>query len=198
MDFLKYILKRVKLKTLIILIVLLMFNSYAWFVYTTKVSGKLMASIDAWDVTFKAGEETAISNIEFNVGRIYPGMEDVTQEMTAHNLGDKHAEVTYLIREVTILGETYSADNGYTPEDLLELIESADYPFSINITMDNGGIIEAGVGSINIVITFEWPFEQDDDELDTFFGEKAFDFHKDNPTEESINLQIELRATQKE
>lgn len=69
---LKGILKRVNLRTLIILIVLLMFNAYAWFVYTTKVSGEFRAHIEAWDVTFQSGEEEKISQIVYNVDRIYP------------------------------------------------------------------------------------------------------------------------------
>lgn len=72
MKFLKQVLKRVKLKTLILLIVLLMFNAYAWFVYTSKVSGNLTAHIESWDVTFQVGEQDAITNVLFDVDKIYP------------------------------------------------------------------------------------------------------------------------------
>ena len=42
--------KKVKISNLILLIVLLMFNSYAWFIYNTKVSTSLSAKIEAWDI----------------------------------------------------------------------------------------------------------------------------------------------------
>lgn len=71
-NFMEMIKKRIKLKTLIILIILLMFNAYAWFVYTTKVSGEMVAHVEAWDVIFQADDEEKISYAEFDVGRIYP------------------------------------------------------------------------------------------------------------------------------
>ena len=48
-----FIKKYVKLRTLIILVVLLVFNSYAWFVFATRVSGGLSAHVTSWNVTFK-------------------------------------------------------------------------------------------------------------------------------------------------
>ena len=45
--------KKVKISNLILLIVLLMFNSYAWFIYNTKVSTSLSAKIEAWDINAK-------------------------------------------------------------------------------------------------------------------------------------------------
>ena len=72
MKTLKKMLKRVKLRTLITLILLLIFNAYAWFVYTTKVQGKIEAYVEAWDVVFQANEEEITSYIIFDVGRIAP------------------------------------------------------------------------------------------------------------------------------
>ena len=68
----KEALKRVKLRTVIVLIILLMFNAYAWFVFSTKVQGKIEAHVEAWDVVFEADEQEKISNINFEVGKIYP------------------------------------------------------------------------------------------------------------------------------
>lgn len=51
---------------------LLMFNSYAWFVFQTKVSGKISAHIEAWNIMFKAGSEETVSNVEFDVDKIFP------------------------------------------------------------------------------------------------------------------------------
>ena len=58
------ILKKIKIRNIIILIVLLMFNTYAWFIYTTKVSTDLTAHVSAWNVDFVAKERRSrISNI---------------------------------------------------------------------------------------------------------------------------------------
>jgi len=127
-------------------------------------------------------------------------MDDYTQEIKAYNEGEKQARVTYTIKEITILGETYTDEDG---TDLSELIASATYPFHISISIDND-VMEAGSGSSKIVISVTWPFEQGDnqvdveqkDELDTYWGELAGEYYKENPDTPSINIQLELKATQ--
>lgn len=56
MDKVVQILKKIKLRNIVILIILLAFNTYAWFVYTTKVSLDMSAHVSAWDVEFVAKE----------------------------------------------------------------------------------------------------------------------------------------------
>ena len=58
------IMKKIKIKNILILILLLLFNTYAWFIYTTKVSTDLTAHVSAWNVDFVAKERRSrISNI---------------------------------------------------------------------------------------------------------------------------------------
>lgn len=58
------IIKKIKLKNLISLICIFAFNTYAWFIYTTKVSTDLTAHVSAWNVDFVAKERRSrISNI---------------------------------------------------------------------------------------------------------------------------------------
>ena len=45
-----FISKYIKLRTLLILVVLLVFNSYAWFVFATKVSGGLTAHVTSCNI----------------------------------------------------------------------------------------------------------------------------------------------------
>lgn len=54
------ILKKIKLRNLIVLIILLAFNTYAWFIYTTRVSSELTAHVSSWDVEFIAKERRSI------------------------------------------------------------------------------------------------------------------------------------------
>ena len=46
------ILKKIKIRNIIILIVLLMFNTYAWFIYATKVSMNLSVHVSSLNVEF--------------------------------------------------------------------------------------------------------------------------------------------------
>ena len=210
----KQMLKRVKLRTLIVLIILLMFNAYAWFVYTTKVKGDVTAHIEGWDVTFQSGEEEKLSNVEFDVGRIYPGMDSEIKEIKANNLGEKEAKVTYTIQEATILGVTYlpeDIDTDYGDDD--GTCTNAEweaffetFPFHITISVSNAGLMEPGIGTSTIEMSVIWPFEQEDDTLDTYWGQLAYEYYKEQAEialqEEdippSISITIELRATQVE
>lgn len=54
------ILKKIKLRNLIVLIILLAFNTYAWFIYTTRVSSEITAHVSSWDVEFIAKERRSI------------------------------------------------------------------------------------------------------------------------------------------
>jgi len=224
MKFLKQALKRVKLRTLITLLLLLIFNAYAWFVYTSRVSTGVSAHIEAWEIVFQEGSNENVSKVEFNVGRIFPGMEPVTKEITAYNRGEKPAYLEYKILEVTILGELYVVEEGkvtvYDEEGLnpieMTVEEFLDtFPFKITIKVSNDGEMEAGTGTSVIKFSAIWDFTitegdptpeeiEEKDILDTKWGQKAYEYYKEveelggNEEEllSSIILLVELKATQ--
>ena len=59
--------KKVKLSNLILLVVLLMFNSYAWFIYNTKVHTSISAKIEAWDIAYISDGIRETQNIILDV-----------------------------------------------------------------------------------------------------------------------------------
>ena len=63
--------KKVKISNLILLIVLLMFNSYAWFIYNTKVSTSISARVEAWDIAYISNGIRETQNIILDVEKIY-------------------------------------------------------------------------------------------------------------------------------
>lgn len=189
------IIKTVKLKTLILLIVLLSFNSYAWFIYATKVSSGMNAHITSWNVKFKAGDEDITTNVVFDVDKIYPGMEDQTKTLTAYNEGEMIAQLSYDIKQIRILDTTYTASETLTSEEIESLL--ADYPFKLTFAIDNSNL-NAENGSATFIIMLTWDFESGDDALDTAWGERAYEYNKNNPNSPSIHAEIEVRATQGE
>ena len=191
---LKIILKKVKLRTIIVLIVLLTFNAYAWFIYATRVSGGITAHISSWNVEFQAGEDDSTTNISIDVDRIYPGMETYTKIISAKNSGETKAKLSYEIKLIRILGTTYSIEQGHTQDELLNIIKN-NFPFSISISIDNEEL-EAGGGDGSITFLVEWPLESGDDDLDTYWGEASYEYYKNNPNTTSINIVIEMKATQ--
>ena len=189
------IIKKVRLKTLIILIVLLSFNSYAWFIYATKVSGGFTARVSSWNVKFQVGTEEITTNVVFDVERIYPGMEPQTKTLTAYNTGEMIAELSYTIKSLRILDKTYTVSEELTSDDILSLIKT-DFPFTIDFFIDNSNL-NAENGNANFVMTVVWPFESGNDELDTEYGNLAYAHSINYPEESSIHIELELKATQK-
>ena len=102
--------KKVKISNLILLIVLLMFNSYAWFIYNTKVSTSISARVEAWDIAYISNGIRETQNIILDVEKIYPGMTTYTHQITVNNNGDTNAELSFAVRKVEILGQVYQVD----------------------------------------------------------------------------------------
>ena len=74
------IIKKVKIKNIIILILLIIFNTYAWFIYATKVATDISVHIASWNVEFATGEDETTTNIIVQIDRAYPGMESYLKE----------------------------------------------------------------------------------------------------------------------
>lgn len=189
------IIKKVKLRTLILLIILLSFNSYAWFIYATKVSGGMNAHITSWNVKFKAGEEEITTNVVFDVDKIYPGMDDQIKTLTAYNEGEMVAQLSYDIKSIRILDTIYTATEDFTTSQIEETLQT--YPFKLTFTIDNSNL-DSENGSADFVILLRWDFESGDDALDTAWGERAYEYNRTHPGEPSIHAEIEVRATQEE
>lgn len=190
------VLKKIKLRNLIILLILLIVNTFAWFIYATRVSLDLSVHVSSWNVEFVSGDEEITTNIEIVVDRIYPGMDQFEQTIDVHNKGETPAILTYEIKSLQIMDETFevSEESGLTSDDIQNKIET-EYPFKINIETGDGSVIQENEqGSFKV--TVNWPFESGDDELDTYWGNKAYEYYSLNPGETSLLIKLKLIATQ--
>lgn len=201
MDKIIKIMKKIKIRNILVLIVLFAFNAYAWFIYTTKVSMNLTAHVSAWDVEFVSEQGGITSDVNVVVERVYPGMEPFERVIQVNNRGEVTANLRYEVRSAKIMDEYYevgqinpATSQEYTPTDI-ENILTNNYPFEVSIDID-----ETGFGTVDGIgyytITVSWDFESGDDDLDTYWGSKAYDFYENHPGEESIEINILLIATQ--
>ena len=190
------IMKKIKIRNLIILILLLVFNAYAWFVYTTRVSLDLSAHVSSWDVQFVAKDGGVSSDMIIKVEKVYPGMEDFERIIDVQNRGEVNVELSYEIESARIMDETIEKNDetGVTSESIEEKLKN-DYPFKINIVKDDSDLI-TGSGNGSFKITVVWPYESGDDEADTNWGRKAYEYYENNPDKECIELKLVLKATQ--
>lgn len=188
--------KKIKIKNLIILIFLLIFNTYAWFIYATKVNTDLSVHVSSWNVEFVTGTGDITTNIEIVVDRIYPGMETFEKTIEVHNKGETEAALSYEIESLKIMDQTFevSEESGLTTQDIENKIKT-EYPFKINIEKSSDELAE-GTKDGYFKITVEWPFDSGDDEKDTIWGNKAYEYYALNPGEKCIDLKLKLIATQ--
>lgn len=189
-------LKKVKLRHLVLLIIILSFNSYAWFVYSTKVSTGMSAHVTSWNVTFQVGEEMVESNLMIDLDRIYPGMELYEKEIIVKNKGETQANLSYEIDSIIIFGNRYEVGENFTQEELETMIKE-EYPFKINITINEDNMKENDGGDGSFKVTVEWPFESSNDELDTYWGQRAYEYYSLHPNMTSLQVVVKLMAIQK-
>lgn len=194
------IMKKIKIKNILILILLLLFNAYAWFIYATRVDTEISAHVSSWNVEFVSAGGEVSTNLSIQIGRIYPGMDgekSFKQIVEVHNKGETKVELGYEVQSLTVMGEKFVVDekNGPTTDDIIKKI-STEYPFKITIEKDDTKLQE-GTGNGEFIIGLNWPFESGNDEIDTYWGNKAYEYYATHPNDNSIEMQIVLKATQK-
>ena len=188
------------------LIILALSNTFAWFIYATKIDSNVSVHVRAWNVVFEAGDNLVTDTINLTVDSIYPGMEDYEYVINAYNHGDVSASLSYQILSARILDQEYiskegRAANGDAPvlSDLtsaqLEAKLANDYPFSITIDISNAVITQTN-GEESYTLSVVWPYESNHDDVDTQWGIDAYEFKESNPTLPSITLRIKIIITQ--
>lgn len=197
----KVIKKRFKLRHLLFLALLLTTNSFAWFIYMNKISSDIDVKVKAWNVSFEFDNQTMTDYVNFIVDDVYPGMTDYVQSLSVTNDGEVAAKLYYEIISVTILGTEYTTEDGsYTSEELVTKLET-EYPFKIRIST-NQEIVDGNGGNANFIVTVTWPYESYDeegtltDEIDTYWGNQAYQFKQNYPDSSCILLNVKLSATQ--
>lgn len=194
------IMKKVKIKNMLILILLLIFNAYAWFIYATRVDTQITAHVSSWNVEFIGAEGEITTNLNIEIGRIYPGMENdkkFEKIVEVHNKGETKAQLGFEIQSLFIMGEeiTVNEEDGPTTQDIVNKINT-EYPFKISINVDDTQL-EEGTGNGRFTISLEWPFESGNDENDTYWGNKAYEYFAVHPDDSSIKIKMVLTASQK-
>lgn len=185
--------KRIKLRTLLFLLITLTSNTFAWFVYNTKIENNITTSVKSWKITFINGEHDAVQYLEFKIDNIFPGMEDYNNSINISNEGETEATILYEIQEIKILEETYKSED-YTQEELNNIITN-NYPFTIKFNIDKTNL-NAKNGNGLFSVNVKWPYESGNDELDTYWGNKSHEHKKANPDDPGIKIKIKLTVSQ--
>ena len=182
----------VRRRTLFLLVLALIGNAFAWFIYSNKVSNTINAGVKSWKITFAKDGTDLESEVVFNVYSLYPGMPDFNEKVEIKNSGEVAANINYEIISVKIFDETFTKED-YTTLELEEIL-SNNYPFKTTFIQDNP-VVQIGQTS-NFKVKVVWPYESGDDEEDTYWGRKAYDFKNSNPGVTQIEIKVKLVASQ--
>lgn len=183
--------KSLRFKLLIMFGILLVFNAFAWFVYSSTITTGITATVKSWKIAFNS-ENQLIQEVEFNIEELYPGMPDYNDFVTILNYGEIAAEVSYEIEEIKILNETYSK-NEYTSAQLLNILNTN--PFQVTFNFDKTTILPE-TDYVEFSVDVSWPYENNNDEADTLWGHDAYDFNLAYPGVTQITIKLVLTATQ--
>ena len=186
--------RRIRTSTLFFLFLTLASNSFAWFIYSTKVSNNITAKVRSWHVNFDVSSGSGSSEyIEVNIDSVFPGMQPFYQELKASNDGEADARITYEVVSARIFDDDL-IQRGLSSSSIIDSFES-EYPFVLSIGASNN-IIAANGGEEVIFVSASWDYESGDDLEDTKWGNKAYDYHLNNPDSPSISILIKVSAIQ--
>lgn len=193
-DKILFLKKRLRRRTLFFLILTLMANTFAWFIYSNKVSNNITTGVKSWKINFKQDGVDIVNNVEFKIDSIYPGMPDYTNSLSITNIGETAANISYEVEEIKILDEFYNSDM-YSSTDLINRLKD-NYPFKMNFSINNQ---EVGTGQTSeFTFSLVWPYESGHDEADTYWGKKSAAFKEQYPDKEQIVIKVKIIAGQKE
>ncbi len=201
--------RRLKLRTLFMLSLTLIFNTYAWFLYVTTVSTNMQVHVDAWSVNFEVDSNIVEKEFLFEIDQAYPGMTDVNKTVTINNSGEKIATLSYKVSMARILNKVYIVEDELTTEEKANLtgteikvtsdemirMLNEDFPFKITVTCSSGELDIGAVASVGM--QFTWAYDSGNDELDTQYGVDSYKYYQDNAGQPAVQAKIKITAQQK-
>ncbi len=191
---------------IILLIVLLAGNTFAWFIYATKINTDVSVHVRAWNVVFESGDTEISNDISIPINNVFPGMEDYEYSITAYNRSEVSASLSYQVLSARIMNQEYVSveekrrlgltinEDDLTSLELEDMLAN-DFPFSITIDTSSQTISSEN-GQETFSLSVVWPYESNDDAADTLWGTNAYQYKQSNPDDPSISINIKITITQ--
>ncbi len=198
-----------KIRTVLILLLTLIVNTYAWFIYISTASTQLNIHVKSWKFEFSSTENT--DDVVIFSDDLYPGMKDLKREITAINKGETDASLSYTITSVKIFGkDLLEGKEAIDADGFKDLLKRENYPFDIQIRMiSNGEEYNPNTpmtkgDEVNIEFSLSWEYERKDadgntteenDKIDTEIGNQAYDYYN---YKQVNGVNVELTEEEKE
>lgn len=163
----------------------------AWFAYSGMATTSTEINVKAWHIEFANNNRAVSNNIVVSLSDISPGMQTVSEKVKIKNMGDSDATISYEIVSARILDETIdlSSEDGEVEDSL-----SHDYPFHINMSLsDNYANANDGISEFEVSVS--WPLDSDNDDLDSEWGNKAYQFNANEKAKYDKDNSYQIRST---
>lgn len=216
-DILFIVLKRHKIGLLIVVFLIMVSSTFAWFINNKTVDLSLHAHVKAWNIALGNDEDDGTYVIE--IADLYPGMATIDTSNGAgipiYNNGEIDANIAIDIVSITLFGKLQSANDytveKYTDTDVVKFVIKG-YPFVLSFALSTDYLTAGDSTTLNYIL--EWEYEKYDntqcsfsndevtidncDDFDTYFGEKAYEFssNPDNQGLSSLVIQLKMNVTQ--
>lgn len=199
----------IKLKLVCLLAIFLIVSTYAWWsIGEAKITG-LQGNVTSWGIEYYVNnKEITSETIKFTLDKFYPGMEKNIQTVQVRNVGDSKCNITLEITSVKLFGEDIT-NNLKTNNEVnvaggrINLFTNTrKYPFNVNCVADKTTLTDnytkkpnSRNATADIQFNVEWPYDGNNDELDTEYGKKAYQYSQRGLENQEECLIIEILIT---
>lgn len=181
-----------KIRVLILLAVMLIVSTYAWWTIRTDVNfGGIRAVVETWDVEYVVDGESKEGEITFAIDDFYPGCEDFEKTIAIKNLTKTSSNIKCEFVSAELFGELIT-DDVETSEETFPMYPTGkkvnlftNYPFKFSYFYDKNFLENEFVSPedtpeslATVTISGKWDYDSALDVEDTYLGKKAFEFYE--------------------
>ncbi len=185
---------KLNIMSLLFAVVPMISVTLAWFAYSGIVDTQTDVGVKAWYIDFQKNDNSVSNDIVLSLTDIYPGMDEVSEEITIKNLGDSDANLKYVIKSARILSDPKDEFNSDDVES--EIIEdklSHDYPFSININVSKS-FLKAKDEDAKFEVSINWPLDSGNDKQDSLWGTRAYNFEQEELSKKQKDSSYQIKS----
>lgn len=206
-----------KLRMLVLLIVMLVGSSYAWFNNQLDVGlANIRGKVVPWDIEYSIDDETIQEReITITVDEFYPGMEEFEKNIMIKNLTNTSSIIEYELISVRLFGEEIleelnSTNNIVDVGTTKNIFVTEEYPFNLGYHYDkdelNGEFVDETTTENSFAqlrVFANWSYEreganktyEENDVLDTWYGEKAYEYYDSELSKQYSPIEIVIKIT---
>lgn len=145
--------KRVIIRSFLLIALLLVINTFAWFTYISRAGVSLNGSVIDWDISF-LNENGAVKDIQIDITDMKPGMMPFEYKIQIQNNSDVAANINYNIKSLKLLGTELLQEG---QEEQVEESLKTEYPFVLELITERDNIQINEM--INFKITLNWDYQ---------------------------------------